>query len=147
MGGRAVLYLLERKNKSAAVDLARKAYTMKPDAYTSGVYTVMLLWDEKIEEARLTLELFMEKEGPVKLGDFFETLLLFLVAREQYDTALKFFMENKYDIRERYKAIYYALMVLMRDTYPDEHRKMGPELTQTVEEILRQIRGIAADYS
>lgn len=147
MGGLAVLYLLERKNKSAAVDLARKAYTMKPDAYTSGVYTVMLLWDEKIEEAGLTLELFMEKDGPVKLGDFFETLLLFLVAREQYNTALKLFMEDKYDIRERYKPIYYALMVLMRDTYPDEHRKMGPELTQTVEEILRQIRGIAADYS
>jgi hypothetical protein len=35
----------------------------------------------------------------------------------------------------------------MRNTYPDEHKKMGPELTQTVEEILRQIRGIAADYS
>ena len=56
-------------------------------------------------------------------------------------------MENKHDIRERYKPIYYALMVQMRDTYPDEHRKMGPELTRTVEEILRQIKRIATDYS
>lgn len=146
MGGLAILYLLERKNRPDAVDLARKAFTIKPDAYTAGVYTIMLLWDEKIDEALGTLELFMEKEGPVKLGEFFETLLLFLVAREQHDTALTLFMENKHDIRERYKPIYYALMVLMRDTYPDEHRKMGPELTQTVEEILNQIKRIAADY-
>ncbi len=147
MGGLAVLYLLERKNKFEAVDLARKAFTMKPDAYTSGVYTIMLLWDENIEEAARTLELFMEKEGPVKLGEFFETLLMFLVARRQYDTVLELFTANKYDIKERYKPIYYALMQLMKDTYPDEYRKMGPELIQTVEEVLRRIDRIAVDYS
>lgn len=147
MGGLSILYLLERKNKSEAGDLARKAFTTTPDAYTSGVYTIMLLWDENIDEAARTLKLFMEKEGPVKLSEFFETLLLFMVARKQHDAVLKLFMENRYDIREKYKPIYYALMTLMRDTYPDEHRKMGPEIKQTVDEILRQIERIAIDYS
>lgn len=146
MGGLAILYLLERKNKPEAVALAQKAFTIRADAYTSGIYTLMLLWEKNIEDAFRTLNLFIQKEGPAKLGEFFEPLLMFLIARNEYPTVLKLFKENKFDIRERYKPIYYALMVLMRDIYPDEHRKMGPELKQTVQEVLDQIDQISLDY-
>ncbi|NIN24297.1 MAG: hypothetical protein GTN82_41575 [Candidatus Aminicenantes bacterium] len=49
-------------------------------------------------------------------------------------------------IREKYKPIYYALMYFMRDQYPDEYKKMGPELKQTVEEIIETVNQWAIDY-
>jgi TPR repeat protein len=147
MGGLAILYLLERKNKPEAVTLANKAFSIRADAYTSGIYTLMLLWEKNIEDAFHSLNLFIQLEGPAKLSEFFEPLLMFLLARKEYTAVLKLFNENKFDIRERYKPIYYALMTLMQDVYPDEHRKMGPEIKQTVREVLNQIDQISLDYS
>jgi hypothetical protein len=34
----------------------------------------------------------------------------------------------------------------MRDTYPDEYKKMGPELKLTVEEIIKKIKQLSIDY-
>jgi hypothetical protein len=34
----------------------------------------------------------------------------------------------------------------MRDTYPDEYKKMGAELKETVEEIIKAVNQLEIDY-
>jgi hypothetical protein len=57
------------------------------------------------------------------------------------------FTENRFNIRDKYKPIYYALMYFMQDSIPDEYKRMGTELKQTVEEVIDQIYQMAIDYS
>ncbi|MCP5102625.1 MAG: hypothetical protein GY950_04565, partial [bacterium] len=147
MGGLALLYLLEKTKKNEALDLSRRAFDSHADVYTAGIHAIMLLWHKNIEESIRMLDLFMQNQGPLKMGEFFESLLMFLTAQKQYHHVLALFNENKFDIKERFKPVYYALMVFMKDTYPDEYKKMGAEITQTVEEIVRLIERMALDYA
>jgi hypothetical protein len=34
----------------------------------------------------------------------------------------------------------------MKDTHPDEYKRMGDELKQTVDEVISQIKQMAIDY-
>ncbi|MCH8982088.1 hypothetical protein IH922_08730, partial [candidate division KSB1 bacterium] len=49
-------------------------------------------------------------------------------------------------MKDRFKPVYYALMYFMQKEYPNEYRKMGGELKQTVEEIIQKIQQLAKDY-
>ncbi|MCH8956129.1 hypothetical protein IIA28_12560 [candidate division KSB1 bacterium] len=49
-------------------------------------------------------------------------------------------------VTDRFKPVYYALMYFMQKEYPNEYRKMGGELKQTVEEVLQKIQQLAKDY-
>ena len=71
---------------------------------------------------------------------------IFLQAKKQYHLTLKIFNENPYHLKDRFKPVYYALMSFMQKEYPNEYRKMGGELKQTVEEILQKIQQLAKDY-
>lgn len=110
-------------------------------------YTTVLLWCDAIEEAISLSDYFMDDE---KSYDYFtsdiEMFILLLIAKKQHHYVLKLFTENKFDIKDRYRPIYYALMHLMQDEYPDEVKKMGSELEETVNEILEKIKELAKDY-
>ena len=73
--------------------------------------------------------------------------LLFLISKKQYNFVIKLFKENKYDIYEKFKPVYYALIGLMGEKYNTEKKKMGPELKETVEEITNTIHKLEKDYS
>jgi hypothetical protein len=66
---------------------------------------------------------------------------IFLMGQKQYYTLFKIFNENPFDLMERFKPIYYALMHFLKDEYPNESRKMGDELRETVEEIIFAVSG------
>ncbi|MCH6558981.1 hypothetical protein IH799_01355, partial [candidate division KSB1 bacterium] len=67
-------------------------------------------------------------------------------AKKQYHLTLKIFKENPHHLKDRFKPVYYALMYFMQKEYPNEYRKMGGELKQTVEEIIAKIQQLAKDY-
>jgi len=50
--------------------------------------------------------------------------------------ALKLFNENIFELKERLKSVYFAMMLFLKDDCPDGYKKMGEELKQTVEEII-----------
>ena len=54
--------------------------------------------------------------------------------------------ENKFEIKDRYKPIYYALLHFMGSKYEMERKKMGPELKETVDEIIDTIIKLQEDY-
>jgi hypothetical protein len=76
-----------------------------------------------------------------------EPYLMLLIAKKQYTYTHALFSENNFDIKDVYKPIYYALMYFMKDTYPDEYKRMGYELKQTVDEVINQINQMAVDYA
>ena len=71
---------------------------------------------------------------------------MLLIAKKQYHLTLKIFNENPNHLKDRFKPVYYALMYFMQKEFPNEYRKMGGELKQTVEEIIRKIHQLAKNY-
>lgn len=122
-------------------------YTTKSLTGTKTLQDIQeLLRMNEIEKAIDTFNKFIENEETLNLNKELESILLLLLAKKQFQFTYQLFKENKFDIREKYKPIYYALMYFMRDQYPDEYKKMGPELKQTVEEIIEEINQWAIDY-
>ena len=68
------------------------------------------------------------------------------MTKKQYHLTLKIFNENPHHMKDRFKPVYYALMSFMQKEYPNEYRKMGGELKQTVEEIIAKIQQLAKAY-
>jgi hypothetical protein len=130
--------------KSGVVGEPGAFYMTEPPTRTkvsSEMYdAIQFLWNDDFEKSStLALPLFQDPaifdhEYAVK------QYLLLLIAKRQYNFALRLFRESPLNLRERYRPIYYALMYHLQDTHPDEFRKMGAELEQTVMEIVEEIK-------
>lgn len=66
--------------------------------------------------------------------------VIFLISKKQYHLAMGLFQEEEYQLQDKIKPVYYALMHLMKDEYPKEYFRMGAELKETVSEILEKIQ-------
>jgi nucleoside-triphosphatase THEP1 len=122
-------------------------YTTKSPTGTKNLQDIQeLLRMNEIEKAIDMFNKFIENKETLNLNKELGSILLLLLAKKQFHFTYQLFKENKFEIRDKYKPIYYALMYFMRDQYPDEYKKMGPELKQTVEEIIEEINQWAIDY-
>jgi TPR repeat protein len=139
----ARLYYLQRKNKSLALDYITKAFAQDSSLKYGIYYSLILLWNDDYEKSfSIATPLFndpnvFEDEYPVK------QYLLLLLAKRQFQFALRLFTDTPLDLRGRYRPIYYALMYFMQDSHPDEFKKMGSELEQTVMEVVGEIKTMA----
>ena len=139
----AVNCFLQRKNKNYALNCIKKAWNQGLEIDWQLYYPLILLWNDDIEQSTsIAKPLFedpaiLENEYPVK------QYLLLLIAKRQYSFALRLFTESPLDLRDRYLPIYYALMYFMQDSHPDEYKKMGSELEETVMEIVQEIKTMA----
>ena len=88
-----------------------------------------------------------QEESFEKFNTDIELFLLMLISKKQFNYTLKLFNKNKFNLTDRFKPIYYALMHFMQDIYPDEIKKMGNELKQTVDEIIAKIKQMEIDYA
>lgn len=70
--------------------------------------------------------------------------LLYLIGEGQYYQAKKFFEMEEYHFKDIYKPIWYALMHLKGED--EEYKKMGSELTESVNEVLARIKEYAEKY-
>ncbi|MFW2592392.1 hypothetical protein ACN5PC_10835, partial [Aliarcobacter butzleri] len=62
-----------------------------------------------------------------------------LLTKKQYFLAKKLLELEEYNLKEKLKPSWYALMTYMQDEYPNEIKKMGSELQESVNEIIRNI--------
>jgi hypothetical protein len=144
----AWLYFIQKKNKQEAFELLERAFKKDKKVENAYVCSMVLLWNNKIDEAIIRAREFMEDEDMVaSFGVGIQPYLMLLIAKKQYNYVYEIFSQNHFSIRDRFKPIYYALMSQIRDQYPDEFRRMGEELKLTVEEILQQINQLARDYA
>ncbi len=128
--------------------LQRSAYEGNRSINHARGYMTVLLWNDEVEEAIKFFESFfnneeLQREVNVDISD----ILLMLIAKRQYNFVYKTFKENKYDIRDKYKPIYYALLSLMGEKYADERKKMGDELRESVQDVLKMISSLEKDLS
>jgi len=71
---------------------------------------------------------------------------ILLMSQEQY-YQIKNILENKeFNLKEQYKPIWYALMTLMQDEFPHEIKKMGSELQESVDEVLKKVEKYREKY-
>jgi hypothetical protein len=84
-----------------------------------------------------------EAGGVFLLLELVTALFIHLLSERQYHYILKLFEENRCDLKSLFKPIYYSLMVFMKSSFPDEHRKIAGELKQTVDEIVEEVNLLA----
>ena len=142
------MYFENIMDKEKAITYAKKGYKIEKSTYMAHTYTMILLWNNEIEEALRISKDFMEnKEAYEKFPKDIRQFLMLLIAKKQYHSALKIFNVNPFKLKDRFKPVYYALMYFLQKEYPNEYIKMGSELKQTVEEIIAEIGKMAKDYS
>jgi TPR repeat protein len=139
----AYMYYQQCKNKSIALDYITKAYSQNSGTLYGTFYALILLWNDDFEKSfSIAAPLFQDPaifdhKYPAK------QYLLLLIAKRQYNFAFRLFNESSLDLRGHYRPIYYALMYFMQDSHPDEFKKMGSELEQTVMEVVQEIKTMA----
>ena len=147
MNSLAWMYYENKSDKIKALKYAKKGYTTEKNIYIVHTYAMILLWNDEIEKALEISRDFMEsKKSYEKISSDIRDFLMLLIAKKQYHTTLKIFNENPFSLKDRYKPVYYALMYFLQDEYPNEYRKMGSELKETVEEIIKKIGQLEKDY-
>jgi len=136
----ALLYYEQQKNKKAALEYITKVKEPAVDAGFQLAYPIILLWNDDVENSTSIAQPLFSDQAILQKELFIQEYLLLLIAKHQYTFTLRLFNESPLDLRRRYRPIYYALMYFMQDKYPDEFKKMGSELEQTVMEIVQKIK-------
>ncbi|MCW8834456.1 MAG: tetratricopeptide repeat protein, partial [Colwellia sp.] len=129
-------YNMQTENKVKALVLAKKSIKANTTFEAKNSYISILLWNNNFELATQIMESLLKNitfEDQEQESQLIQLFTLFL-AKEQTNLVDRWF--KKYDIKERFKPLYYALMSLMKEQYPNETLRMGSELTETVNEIL-----------
>lgn len=124
--------------------LAKNNYELGCDDFNIYVLSIILLWNEKFDESYNKLDEFL-KSNCVK-GNEIKDYFILLISKKQYHKAKEFFEIKEYQLKEKFKPIWYALMTLMQDEYPNEIKKMGSELQEVVEGVLKKVEEYREKY-
>ncbi|MCH8128206.1 hypothetical protein IIC38_20005 [candidate division KSB1 bacterium] len=144
----AWLYFKEIIHKKEAIKYAEQSYKKEKNIFIANTYAMVLLWHNEIEKAYEIANKFLkDSETFDQFPEDVRRFIMLLIAKKQYHLTLKIFNENPHHLKDRFKPIFYALMYFMQKEYPNEYRKMGSELKQTVEEIIEKIHQLAKDYA
>ncbi|GAB2593723.1 hypothetical protein [Spirosoma areae] len=88
-----------------------------------------------------------KQKGKLDETNLSQTYLKLLLAKKQYHTAYNYFAQEEWQLKDRFKPLYYATLYFLRDEYPTEYLRMGPELKETVDDILAEVAQMAIDYA
>jgi hypothetical protein len=147
MNNLAHLYFDLKKNKHEALNLQKTAFERITSTNYAFGYMTVLLWNDEIEEAINLFESFFNSEKIQReVNVNISNILLMFLAKRQYNFIYNVFNEEKYNIKDKYKPIYYALLSLMGAKYTDELRKMGDELKESVQDVLNAIDSKKKDF-
>ncbi|QKJ22920.1 NACHT domain-containing protein [Poseidonibacter lekithochrous] len=79
------------------------------------------------------------KENEYVINYLIRQYFIELISRKQYFKAKELLELKAYNLKEKFKPIWFALMKLMEDEYPNEFKKMGSELESSVNEVIIKI--------
>ena len=72
-------------------------------------------------------------------------LFLFFLAKEQTQVIDQWI--KTFHLKDQFTPLYYTLMHLMKDEYPNEYLRMGSEMEETVKEMLVEVEHLREKYS
>ena len=138
------LYFSQFKNKEKALELAQKSYSREKMYSSIHTLAIVFLWNEEFSKSYEKFEEWMEFDGALEsLKDISEYLTL-LIAKGQHHKAKEYFENEKYQLKDKLKPIWYSLMTLMQDE--NEIKKMESELQTSVDDILKTIEELNQKY-
>ena len=141
----AASYFEKRWRKPDALRIMRQAIQAVASEQNAFGLVMILLWNDEISEAiDLYGDKFANVLGQNEVSMRVTQILLMFLAKRQYQFINTLFRENTFDIRDKYKPVYFAMLSLMGATRADELRVMGPEYEETVEEIVREVKRVEA---
>lgn len=110
------------------------------DEYIFFVFILRLIANEKFSESygRVIEFLNLQIEEDIKL-EYISLYITSLLVKKQYYLAKKLLELEEYNLKEKLKPTWYALMTYMQDEYPNEIKKMGSELEESVNEIIKNV--------
>ncbi|WCN13657.1 ATPase [Marinomonas mediterranea] len=147
----ALLYMSYRLSdkKEQALVYAKKGVSHSEDLFSLRALIFTALWNNELNTATTAMEKLLkgtiEKQSIEENIEYINDLFLFFLAKKQ--THLVDNWLNEFDLIEELKPLYYTLMCLMEDEYPNEYLRMGSELKETVEEMLAGIDKLAITFS
>jgi TPR repeat protein len=134
----AWLYYLTNRHKVESLVLIKKSHSTSRPLDSRHTLATILLWNDHYQQSVETIKEIILDEQLNGYLDSITDYFLLLLSKKQYHLALELF--NQFEtLKNQFKPIYYALMILLKDEYPKEHLKMGSELEDTVNEILVEI--------
>lgn len=149
----ALLYSNIGKNSEFALKCVEEEFFEEPNFVNQLNYTCILLWNEKVEESCKLFKGWLaidykipEVDAYIKKGATVHFLCM-LVSKNQLYKAKELMEMPEYNLKDKYKPIWYALMTLMQDEFPHEITKMGSELEESVNEVLQTIEEYKVKYS
>jgi len=143
----AWLYFQQTKKVDKALELIKQSYTKKQKFTNTHILATILLWHEDFEESYSKFMDWIEYDNALEVESFIIVYLILLISKGQLYKAKEFLQMPKYQLKDRYKPIWYALMTLMENDFPNEIKKMGSELKQSVSEILELIKLFEKRYA
>lgn len=130
------------------VNMTKEIFDQEKDVEIGILFSILLLLDHQTQKAiTIFSEILSHLESFERYNQAIEAYLKILILNKLYDHANSLFQDKRFDFKERYKPVYYALMYFMQEKFPNEYFKMGEELKETVEEIIEQIRQWRKEYT
>jgi len=105
------------------------------------------LWTSQFEKAVDHLhDPISSKIDHIHYNEQLSDTLAFAIAKGLKHYVLKLFNTEEYNFKNRLKVLYYALMIILKDEYPNESRRMGKELEEPVQKMLAHIKALEEKY-
>ncbi|MBD2699415.1 ATP-binding protein [Spirosoma sp. BT702] len=150
--------LANRKNISFSIveKFIQKAVNTVKDIRAFFVYDIINLWNDYYLTS-YTLNKYIDgilshlnNKNSIfndPLNRLTKEFLELLLAKKQYHTAYNYFQQEEWQLKDRFKPLYYATLHFLKDEYPTDYLRMGSELKETVDDVLSEVAQMAIDYA
>lgn len=136
-------YIFKNKYNVRVKELLIERYNVQNENYVFFIFIIRLVASEKFHESyERVIELLNLKINEELQQMYITWYITSLLTKKQYFLAKKLLELEEYNLKEKLKPSWYALMTYMQDEYPNEIKKMGSELQESVNEIIRNIEGL-----
>lgn len=136
-------YIFKNKYNVRVKELLIERYNVQNENYVFFIFIIRLVASEKFHESYERVIELLNLELNEELQQMYITwYITSLLTKKQYFLAKKLLELEEYNLKEKLKPSWYALMTYMQDEYPNEIKKMGSELQESVNEIIRNIEGL-----
>jgi len=141
------LYFEQVLNINKAIMLVSESYKKNRNYDNIHSFATILLWSEEFSKSYEKFLEWLEYDDALDNKADVTLYLNLLMAKGQFYKAKALFEMPEYELKNRYKPIWYALMSLMQDEFPHEIKKMGDELKESVDEILMEVEDLREKYA
>jgi len=136
-------YVLENDYNKRVTELLKDDYKIKNIDEGSNLLLFMIKqlaankFSDSYERSIQLLNLNIEEKNKLI---YISLYIISLMAFKQYNLVKKLLELEEYYLKEKLKPIWYTLITYMKDEYPNEFKKMGGELKESVNEIINAVK-------